>query len=85
MSDNLKMQLQKFKIIIIKKFCQKLKICYFCYINLKLISNQSLCHLRSAANTTKSFSEIKFRKKSNFLVYGKTPVIQFSFKEKCLS
>ena len=29
MSDNLK--IQKFKIIIIEKFCQKLKVCYFYY------------------------------------------------------
>ena len=33
MSDNLK--IQKFKIIIIKKFCQKINVCYFCYINYK--------------------------------------------------
>ena len=79
MSDNLKMQ--KLKIITIKKFCQKLKVCYFCYINLKLISNQRLCHLCSAANTTENFSENKFRKKkSNFLLYGKTPVIQFHLR-----
>ena len=31
MSDNLKTQ--KFNIIIINKFCQKIKVWYFCYIN----------------------------------------------------
>ena len=30
MSDNLK--IQNFKIIITEKFCQKIKVCYFCYI-----------------------------------------------------
>ena len=50
------------------------------------LSNQGLCHLSSVANTTENFSETKFRKKkSKFLVYGKTPIIQFSFMEKCLS
>ena len=50
------------------------------------LSNQGLCLLCSAAKTTEVFSEIKFReKKSNILVYGKTPIIQFSFMEKCLS
>ena len=104
MSDNLKNQ--KFEIIIIKKFCQKIKVCYFCYINCErqpnagrflsivkarrptfgVLSNQGLCHLCSVANTTENFSEAKFRKKkSNFLVYGKTLIIQFSYMEKCLS
>ena len=50
------------------------------------LSNQGLCHLCSAANTTENFSENKIRKKkSKFSVYGKTPIIQFSFLEKCLS
>ena len=91
MSHNLK--IQKFKTIIIKKFCQKINVCYFCYINCKRQShsgrflcivnarlanlwcfvNQGLCHLCSVANTTENFSETKFRKKkSKFLVYGKT-------------
>ena len=44
-----------------------------------VLSNQGLCHLCSVANTTEKFSETKFRKiKSKFLVYGKTPIIQFS-------
>ena len=38
MSDNLKNQ--KFKIIIIKKFCQKIKVRYFCYINCENIQIQ---------------------------------------------
>ena len=49
------------------------------------LSNQSLCKLCWFANTTDNFSETKFRKKkSKFLVYGKTPIIQFSFMEKML-
>ena len=48
------------------------------------LSNQGLCHLSQAQ--PKKFSETKFRKKkSKFLVYGKTPIMQFSFMEKCLS
>ena len=51
-----------------------------------VLSNQGLCHLCSSANTTKKISETKLRKKkSKFLVYGKTPIIQFSYMEKCLS
>ena len=51
-----------------------------------VLSNQGLGHLCSVANTTESFSETKFRKKNqHFLVYGKTPIIQFSYMEKCLS
>ena len=51
-----------------------------------VLSNQGLCHLCSVANTTEKFSETKFRKKkSKFLVYGKTSIIQFSYMEKCLS
>ena len=51
-----------------------------------VLSNQGLCHLCSVANATEIFSENKFRKKnSNFLVYGKTPIIQFSYMEKFLS
>ena len=47
-----------------------------------VLSNQGLCHLCSVATTTDSFSETKFRKKkSKFLVYGKTPIIQFSYME----
>ena len=43
------------------------------------LSNQGLCHLCSVATTTENFSENKFRKKkSKFLVYGKSPIIQFS-------
>ena len=92
MSDNLK--IQKFEIIIIKKFCQKIKVRYFCYINCEMqdrptfgvLSNQGLCDLCSVANSTKNFSETKFwKKKSKFLVYGKTPIIQYSFMEKSLS
>ena len=43
MSDNLK--IQKFNKIIIKKFCQKIKVCYFCYINCerRTISGRFLC------------------------------------------
>ena len=38
-----------------------------------VLSNQGLCHLCSVATTTENFSETKFRKKkSKFLVYGKT-------------
>ena len=45
-----------------------------------VLSNQGLCHLCSAANTTEKFSETKFsKKKSKFLVYGKTSIIQFSY------
>ena len=45
-----------------------------------VLSNKGLCHLCSAATTTENFSETKFRKKkSKFLVYGKTPIIQFSY------
>ena len=106
MSDNLKNP--KFNIIIINKYRQKIKLCYFCYINCErqhshiqvvfyalqmqdrptfgVLSNQGLCHLCSVATTTKNFAETKFReKKSKFLVYGKTPIIQFSYIEKCLS
>ena len=51
-----------------------------------VLSNQGLCHLCSVATTTKNFAETKFRKKkSKFLVYGKTPIIQFSYMEKRLS
>ena len=73
MSDNLK--IQKFKIITIKKFSQKLKVCCFSYINCKCkdrptfgaLSNQGLCHLCSAANTIKNISEINLeRKNQNF-------------------
>ena len=45
-----------------------------------VLSNQGFCHLSSVATTTENFSETKFRKKkSKFLVYGKTPIIQFSY------
>ena len=45
-----------------------------------VFSNQGLSHLCSVANTAENFSETKFRKKkSKFLVYGKTPIIQFSY------
>ena len=38
-----------------------------------VLSNQGLCHLCSVATTTENFSETKIRKKkSKFLVYGKT-------------
>ena len=38
-----------------------------------VLSNQGLCHLCSVATTTENHSETKFRKKkSKFLVYGKT-------------
>ena len=51
-----------------------------------VLSNQGLCHLCLVANTTANFSETKFRKKnSKFLDYGQTPIIQFSYMEKCLS
>ena len=48
MSDNSKIQkfkIQKFKITTIEKFCQKLKVCYFCYINCERQPNPgpSLC------------------------------------------
>ena len=47
MSDNLK--IENFKIIIIEMFCQKLKVCYFCYINcerqLEVNSGRFLCIL----------------------------------------
>ena len=47
-----------------------------------VFSNQGLSHLCSVANTTENLSETKFRKKkSKFLVYGKTPIIQFSYME----
>ena len=37
-----------------------------------VLSNQGLCHLRSVATTTDSFSETKFRKKNqNFWFMGK--------------
>ena len=51
-----------------------------------VLINQGLCHLCSVATTTENFSETKFRKKkSKFLIYGKTPIIQFLYMEKCLS
>ena len=45
MSNNLKVQ--NFKIIIAQKFCQKIKVCYFCLVicesHLKDISSRFLC------------------------------------------
>ena len=50
-----------------------------------VLINHGICHLCSVATTTENFSETKFRnKKSEFFVYGKTPIIQFSYMEKCL-
>ena len=61
-----------------------------------VLSNQGLCHLCSVATTTENFSETKFRKKkSKFLVYGKTHyhtifiygkmfIIEFSYNFLCV-
>ena len=43
------------------------------WLTFGVLSNQGLCHLCSVATKTENFSENKFRKKkSKFLVYGKT-------------
>ena len=89
MSDNLK--IQKFKITTIEKICQKLKVCYFCDIicerQLENVSGRFLCIVN--AKTVKPLvllrTQPKFFQKiilEIFLVYGKIPIIQFSYMEK---
>ena len=80
MSDNLKIQNIE-NIMVGKSFFY-----YMIFKSFGALSNQGLCHLCWVANTSEYFSETKFRKKtSKFLVYGKTPIIQFSYMEKGLS
>ena len=75
MSDNLK--IQKFNIIIIKKVCQKIKVCYFCYINCERQPNPGrfLCIVNARPSNLWCFEKIYH----TIFIYGKMLIIEFSY------